>query len=263
MYSAKASGKRRFATYEPQMHTRIRRRHELAGALEHALDRDEIEVHFQPIVALASARPVLIVAIGRRVLLEARRSVAEWQARFADYEQLSVNVNLSPAELLNPELTHDVRTALAASGLAPVSLVLEITESGAMTDTVAALAAMNELRRLGVRLALDDFGTGHSSLSHLRDFPIDTLKIAKPFVDRLDQGEGDTTFTDAILRLAAALQLDVVAEGIERAGQAELLRRLACGVGQGFHFSRPLDRVDTEAYLAQTGSARRRIRAVS
>jgi diguanylate cyclase (GGDEF)-like protein len=291
MYSAKASGKRRYATYEPRMHTRVRRRHELAGALEHALDRDEIEVHFQPIVALATGRPValealvrwqhptrgllppgaflplaeergLVVPIGQAVLRDACRSAAAWQ-RFGGHEQLCVNVNLSPAELLNPELTRDVSAALAASGLAPSSLVLEITESGAMTDAVAARAAMHELRRLGVRLALDDFGTGYSSLSHLREFPIDVLKIAKPFVDRLDHGAGDTTFTDAILRLAAALELDVVAEGIERAEQAELLRRLACGLGQGFHFSRPLDSADAEAYLARAASPRKRIRAVS
>jgi EAL domain-containing protein (putative c-di-GMP-specific phosphodiesterase class I) len=291
MYSAKASGKRRYATYEPRMHTRVRRRHELAGALEHALDRDEIEVHFQPIVALATGRPValealvrwqhptrgllppgaflplaeergLMVPIGQAVLRDACRSAAAWQ-RFGGHEQLCVNVNLSPAELLNPELTRDVSAALAASGLAPSSLVLEITESGAMTDAVAARAAMHELRRLGVRLALDDFGTGYSSLSHLREFPIDVLKIAKPFVDRLDHGAGDTTFTDAILRLAAALELDVVAEGIERAEQAELLRRLACGLGQGFHFSRPLDSADAEAYLARAASPRKRIRAVS
>jgi EAL domain-containing protein (putative c-di-GMP-specific phosphodiesterase class I) len=120
---------------------------------------------------------------------------------------------------------------------------------------------MHDLRPLGVRLALDDFGTGHSSLSHLRDFPIDVLKIAKPFVDRLDHGPGDTTFTDAILRLASALELDVVAEGIERPEQAALLRRLECGLGQGFHFSRPLNRDDAETHLARTATTR--IRAVS
>ena len=292
MYSAKASGKRRFATYEPKMHTRVRRRHELAGALEHALEGGEIEVHFQPIVALASGRTVgiealvrwqhpsrglllpgsflplaeergLIVPIGQAVLTEACRSAAEWRERFGGHEQLSVNVNLSPSELLHPELTSDVAAALAASTLEPSALVLEITESGAMADAAAALTAMHDLRRLGVRLALDDFGTGHSSLSHLRDFPIDVLKIAKPFVDRLDHGPGETTFADAILRLASALELDVVAEGIERPEQAALLRRLECGLGQGFHFSRPLDRADTEAYLARTSSARKRIRAVS
>src|SRR5581483_1506772 len=292
MYSAKASGKRRYATFEPQMHARVRRRHELAGALEHALDRGEIEAHFQPIVALSSGRPVslealvrwqhpsrgillpgaflplaeergVIVPIGSFVLTEACRRAAAWRERFAGHEQLSVNVNLSPAELLRPEVAADVDGALKASGLPPEALVLEITESGAMADATAALNAMHDLRRLGVRLALDDFGTGHSSLSHLRDFPIDILKIAKPFVDRLDHGPGESTFTDAILRLASALELDVVAEGIERPEQAALLRRLECGLGQGFHFSRPLEVDDAESYLARTASARKRMRAVS
>src|SRR4029077_2084050 len=116
------------------------------------------------------------------------------------------------------------------SGLPPESLILEITESGAMADPAAALAALHSLRRLGVRLALDDFGTGYASLSHLRDFPVDILKIAKPFIDHLEQRTADVTFLDAIIRLAGTLELDVVAEGIERHEQAQVLRHLACGL---------------------------------
>jgi diguanylate cyclase (GGDEF)-like protein len=290
MYSAKAAGKRRYATFEPQMHTRVRRRHELAGALEHAVTRDEIRVHFQPIVSLASARTValealvrwqhptkgllapgaflplaeergLIVPIGRAVLEAAAARVAEWQERYPAHRSLAVCVNLSAAELLRPELVADVSATLARTSLAPESLVFEITESSAMADPAAALIALDELRRLGTRIALDDFGTGYSSLSHLRDFPIDTLKIAKPFIDRLAQGGSDTTFTDAILRLAAALELDVVAEGIEHAEQAAMLRRLECGLGQGFYFSRPLAPADVETHLA--GAPVRPIRAVA
>jgi EAL domain-containing protein (putative c-di-GMP-specific phosphodiesterase class I) len=113
-----------------------------------------------------------------------------------------------------------------------------------------------------VRLALDDFGTGHSSLSHLRDFPIDFLKIAKPFVDRLAEDPDDSTFTDAILRLAGALHLPVVAEGIERVEQADVLRRLECSLGQGYYFARPMDVTDAERHLAEATPPRRaRIRA--
>jgi diguanylate cyclase (GGDEF)-like protein len=290
MYSAKAAGKRRYATFEPQMHTRVRRRHELAGALEHAVSRNEIRVHFQPIVSLASGRTValealvrwqhpskgllapgaflplaeergLVVPIGQAVLEEACTRIAEWQQRYPAHASLTVCVNLSAAELLRPELLADVSATLAGTGLASESLVLEITESSAMADPAAALAALHELRRLGTRLALDDFGTGYSSLSHLRDFPIDTLKIAKPFIDRLAQGGSDTTFTDAILRLAAALELDVVAEGIEHAEQAAMLRRLECGLGQGFFFARPLEPADVETHLA--GAPVRPVRAVA
>ncbi len=171
---------------------------------------------------------------------------------------LGVNVNLSPSELQSPHLTREVASVLEQTGLAPESLTLEITESGAMADPEATLETLRELRRLGVRLALDDFGTGHSSLSHLREFPIDVLKLAKPFVDRLDQESEDTTFTDAILRLAGALQLTVVAEGIERAEQVAVLRRLECALGQGYYFSRPLDPADTERFLAESAPRPRR-----
>jgi diguanylate cyclase (GGDEF)-like protein len=288
MYAAKAAGKRQFALYEPKMHARIRGRHDLAAGLEGAAARGEIAVHFQPIVTLGDQRTVAFEAlvrwqhptrgllapdaflplaaerglmpdIGRVVLRTACEATARWQ-RFAGFESLGIAVNLSPAELLRPELADDVASILAESGLTPASLTLEITESGAMEDPAAALAALHALRKLGVRLALDDFGTGHASLSHLRDFPIDILKIAKTFVDRLERGPSDVTFVDAILRLASTLELGVVAEGIERLEQAELLRRLECGLGQGYHFARPLTAADAEAHLADAVAHQRRRR---
>jgi EAL domain-containing protein (putative c-di-GMP-specific phosphodiesterase class I) len=131
----------------------------------------------------------------------------------------------------------------------PDRLILEITESGTMRDTRATIETLRSLRQTGVRVALDDFGTGYSSLSHLRDFPIDILKIAKPFVDRLDNEHSDAALLDAILRLAAALDLTVVAEGIERAEQVNTLRLLNCGLGQGYHFARPLDHAAAEDHL--------------
>ena len=130
-----------------------------------------------------------------------------------------------------------------------------------MSDAAATSVALRDLQRLGVRLALDDFGTGYSSLSHLRDFPLDILKIAKPFVDRLDRGPEDTTFIDAILRLAAALELSVVAEGIEHAHQANLLKQLECSLGQGYYFARPLDAADAERRLAEVAPSDPRVRA--
>ena len=293
MYSAKGSGKRRYAVYEPDMHTRVRRRHELAGALERAIERSEITVHYQPIVTLAGEHTVafealarwqhpsrglvlpgsfvplaeemgLMVPIGRSVLREAATRVSQWQREAPAGRQVAVAVNLSATELQSPHLVRDVESILADCRLAPEQLILEITESGAMRDPDATLETLRAFCRLGVRLALDDFGTGHSSLSHLRDFPIDILKIAKPFVDRLGTGAYDTTFTDAILRLAGALDLDVVAEGIERREQAEMLRDLNCGLGQGYYFARPLDATGAAAHLATSTiafSGRGRIRA--
>jgi diguanylate cyclase (GGDEF)-like protein len=289
MYSAKADGKRRYAVYEPQMHTRVRRRHELGLALERALERNELTVHFQPIVALSDTGTVamealvrwqhptrglvlpgsfmplaeemrLMLPIGRTVLREACTRARSWQSAYPAHATLGVSVNLSPAEVQNPQLTDEVESVLAETGLAPESLILELTESGAMADPIATLDTLRRLQRLGVRLALDDFGTGYSSLSHLRTFPLDILKVAKSFVARLDHDAEDLTFTDAILRLAATLQLTVVAEGIERPEQANVLRRLDCALAQGYYFARPLSPADAELHLAETSTLRRALR---
>jgi EAL domain-containing protein (putative c-di-GMP-specific phosphodiesterase class I) len=133
-----------------------------------------------------------------------------------------------------------------------------------MQNPQATIDTLARLRRLGVRLALDDFGTGYSSLSHLRDFPIDMLKIAKPFIDRIDLDHADGSFVDAILRLAAALDLDVVAEGIERDSQAAALRNLSCALGQGYLYARPAEAPEIESRLGLESArsrSRRRVQA--
>ena len=279
MYSAKANGKGGYAWYEPEMHVRIHRRHELASALERAVERDELDVHFQPIVALATGGVVafealarwrhperglvlpetfiplaedtgLMAPIGRAILRRACEQLRSWRERERFHDELRVSVNLSQSELRNPNLIRDVEDILTRTALPPDRLILEITESSAMHDPAATIETLTRLRRLGVRFALDDFGTGYSSLSHLRQFPIDMLKIAKPFVDRIDRDAADGTFVDAILRLAAALDLDVVAEGIERREQVDVLRELNCGLGQGFHYARPAAAADVETRLS-------------
>jgi diguanylate cyclase (GGDEF)-like protein len=286
MYSAKDNGKRGYAIYEPEMHARVRRRQELIASVERAVERSEITVHYQPIVALGSGDTValealarwqhperglvppssfipiaeetgLMVPIGRTVLRQACEDLALWQRTSPAHGGLSVTVNLSPSELQNPKVAEEVETILARTGLTPRSLTLEITESGAMRDQQATIETLHVLRRLGVRLALDDFGTGYSSLSHLREFPIDILKIAKPFVDDLGTETSDSSFLEAILGLARALDLTVVVEGIETADQAETLHRLGCGLGQGYHFARPLDRAAAASHLADRPPGRR------
>jgi len=278
MYSAKDNGKRGYAAYEPEMHDRMQVRHELAAALDRALERAEIEVHYQPIVALTDGRTVavealarwrhpergfvpptefipiaeetgLMIPVGRAILETACATVRGVQEQFPEHARLAVSVNLSPCELQDSRFVEHVAAVLETTGLAPASLILEITEHGAMSDPDATVAAMHDLRRLGVRLALDDFGTGHSSLSHLRTFPFDLLKIAKPFIDRLRYRPPDPTFVDAIVGLASSLGLETVAEGIEHASQADDVRGLRCTYGQGYHFARPLDAAGLETHL--------------
>lgn len=278
MYDAKREGKRGFVTYEPEMHTRVRERQELAFAIERAVERGEIGVHYQPIVDLehrtlvafeALARwnrpghgilgpgtfiPLadelgFMVEIGRAVLREACRQARSWELAYPHHEGLTVNVNLAPSELQNRELASEVAALLEETELAPERLAFEITESGVMRNPEVALQTMRDLRGLGVALGLDDFGTGHSSLAYLREFPLDSLKIARPFVQGLPDGELDAVFVEAIVRLATSLGLDVVAEGIESAAQCQAVAALGCTHAQGYYFGEPLAGLGVSSYL--------------
>jgi diguanylate cyclase (GGDEF)-like protein len=278
MYDAKQAGKRQVASYEPEMRDRVRGRNETAAALERSVGLGEINVHYQPIVDLVSNRMVAVEAlarwqrtgrellspisfipladeigvmvdIGRAVVREACVQARSWQSLFHEHDGLTINVNLAPSELHSPSLAREIAAVLEETGLEPSRLVLEITESGVMHQPVGALAAMRSLRELGVRLALDEFGTGHSSLAHLRELPLNTLKIAKPFIAGLPDGHADVAFVEAIVRLATSLEMDVIAEGIETAAQAKAALSLGCGFGQGFFFGSPLGQIGVTPYL--------------
>jgi diguanylate cyclase (GGDEF)-like protein len=279
MYAAKESGKHRFAHYEPEMHVAIKRRHEFEVELKRALELDEIGVVFEPIVSLADGKIVafealarwfspkrgmvrpaefipvaeelgLMSQIGRRVLRQACQAARTWQTRYPSCSQTSVSVNLSPSELTNEQLAEAVARALFETRLSPQSLMLEITESEMMRDLDVAHQRMDELRALGVRLVLDDFGTGRSSLERLATFPLDALKIAKPFVDRLLGPGAETGFIDTFVQLAKALDIDCIAEGIEHASQVHRLVDRGCPLGQGFHFTPPMTKQELDRYLA-------------
>jgi len=282
MYSAKGNGKRGgSAVYEPEMHARARHRQELASALERAVERDEIRVHYQPIVDFSTGGIVafealarwqhpdhgivmpgsfiplaeetgITAAIGRIVRHQACEQLARWRTIYPGSPVLWVSANLSPAELQNPRLVEDIVGVLDEASLDSGSLVLEITESSALHDPDLTIERLQELRQLGVRVALDDFGTGYSSLSHLRDLPIDFVKIAKPFVDGLVGSTTAETLVKAILEIANALDLAVIAEGIENPAQALILSSLGCELAQGYHYSRPLDARQADAYLRST-----------
>jgi EAL domain-containing protein (putative c-di-GMP-specific phosphodiesterase class I) len=200
----------------------------------------------------------LIVPLGRFVLREACRQVRAWQARYPSRPPMTVAVNLSARELDEPGLVASVRSALEDSGLDPASLVLEITETLLLVDLAQTVRTLAELRALGVRLAVDDFGTGYSSLAYLENLPVDILKIDKSFVDRIGEaadavapGREQSVMVAAISQLGHALQLQMVAEGIELAEQADTLRGLACHYGQGFYFARPLPAEALAALLAR------------
>jgi diguanylate cyclase (GGDEF)-like protein/PAS domain S-box-containing protein len=265
MYMAKRDSKGSYRVFEPTMHERVVERLELRSDLQHALALDQLELHYQPVVRLATGQilgveallrwvhpkrgiippnqfiPVaeetgLIIPIGRWVLETACREGVRLHGRFRGEEELTISVNLSVRQLQSETLISDVRNALEVTGLPPSALVLEITESLMLADTAFGIDQLNELKSLGIRLAMDDFGTGYSSLSYLSRFPVDILKMDRSFVS----GEENEALTSAIIALGASLSLDVVAEGIELPEQASSLQELGCEIGQGFLFARPM-----------------------
>jgi diguanylate cyclase (GGDEF)-like protein/PAS domain S-box-containing protein len=280
MYVAKTQGKSRYAVYESRMHAAALQRLDLRADLQRALDNDEFLLYYQPIVSLDTSRTVslealvrwehpqrgmvapgdfmelaeetgLIVALGRWVIDHACQQASDW----ADYDGLSMSINLSQKQLQAPGLAEDVRDSLARSGVDPTRIVLEITESAVMADVQSTVRTLHALRALGVRLAVDDFGTGYSSLSWLRQLPVDVLKIDKEFVDGIAVRNEDSMLVGAVIDLAHNLGLRTVAEGIEGPDQLAGLRRLRCDFGQGYLFARPMSAVQVQSHLKAEGDA--------
>jgi diguanylate cyclase (GGDEF)-like protein/PAS domain S-box-containing protein len=283
MYAAKGAGKGRCIVFQPTMHQRTLEFFEVQADLQRALVRGEFVLHYQPIVDLETGSlqgvealvrwlhptrglimpggfiPVaeetgLIVPLGVWVLGEACRQAGEWRDRFPETSDMSMSVNLSMRQLLEPDLVPRVAEVLADVDLDPRRLTLEITEGSLLQDVGETTAKLGALKDLGARLALDDFGTGSSSLGHLRQFPIDVLKIDKSFVDGLgDTGSDASALVRAIIELARTLHLTTVAEGIESSDQLTELRSAGCDLGQGYLFAKPLPREDLEALLRKGG----------
>jgi diguanylate cyclase (GGDEF)-like protein/PAS domain S-box-containing protein len=283
MYAAKADGKARVMMYDLAMDEGAMERLELLADLEHAIERRQLVVHYQPAVRLKTDRIVAIealvrwdhprlgllppsrfvhlaeesgniVRLGRWILNEACARARSWQERYpADGRPMLMSVNVSVKQLQDAGFLADVRSAIAASGVDPHTLVFEVTESAIATEPASIARVMVELRALGIRLAIDDFGAGYSSINYLRHFPFDVLKIDKSFVDTV---EDDAKIVKGIIQLGKALGLTVVAEGVERRQQADVLMALGCDLGQGFYFSRPCDADDIDALLAVAGADR-------
>jgi diguanylate cyclase (GGDEF)-like protein len=267
MYLAKEDGKNGFRFFTKEIKTQSIERLTLETALRYALERDQFALHYQPKVDMASGQitgveallrwthpdlgvvppmqfiPLaeetgLIVPVGRWVLKEACAQNMAWQRR--GLRPVAMAVNLSPRQFADGHLLQDVDEALAASGMSPVLLQLEVTESMVMRNVARAVKVLDAIRSRGIRLAIDDFGTGYSSMSLMKHFPIDTIKIDRSFVRDLSRDSEDQAIARAIISMGKALGMTVVAEGVETVEQQTFLRNHACDEMQGFLFSKPL-----------------------
>ena len=285
MYQAKERGRNRTVLFDDAMHLRASERLETELALRHALVRDELVVHYQPILELGSGRVVtvealvrwnhptrgllgpgefiglaeqtgLVVPIGAWVLREALHQVAGWRARLPGAQDLGVAVNLSARQVAEPGMVRAVAAALGATGIPAAAVHLEMTESVVMNEGEAIVDTLLALRGLGVRLMIDDFGTGYSSLSYLKRLPVDGLKVDRSFVDGLGGADqNDTSIVRAVLSLAAAMELHVVAEGVETTRQLEHLTELEVDCGQGHLWSPALSTAGFERWWCTGRSA--------
>jgi diguanylate cyclase (GGDEF)-like protein/PAS domain S-box-containing protein len=266
MYRAKGRGRARTELFDEASRGHAVKRLALESQLHGAIDRGEISLHYQPKVSVAAGRVVgyeallrwehptrgllvpddfisvaedsgLIVPIGRWVLTEAARQAAEWGQGSEPPPVMCVN--LSARQFAQPDIVEMVAGVIEETGVNAESLCLEITESVVMEQSNGTVTTLDELKELGVQLAIDDFGTGYSSLGYLKRFRLDFLKIDRSFVDGLGRDPEQTAIVDAIVRLAQALSLGVIAEGVERAEQLEVLKRLGCDLVQGYLFAYP------------------------
>ncbi len=281
MHQAKARGKDcPYVLFDPTMHDRIVMLMRLEHDLRRALDRQELVVFYQPIINLTTGyikgfealarwrhperglvppgefiplaeETLLILPLGRQVLAESCRRLATWARSYPERMPLTISVNLSSKQLSGANLIKDIRQLLAETGCDPALLELEITESALIDNSEAVRALMNGLRDLRIRLSLDDFGTGYSSLSYLHQFPFDTIKIDRAFIQPIDHDSSRLEIVRAIVALARGLGKTIVAEGLETLEQVERLTALGCDLGQGYFFARPLDAAAAEQFLSK------------
>ncbi|HVI51648.1 MAG TPA: EAL domain-containing protein [Candidatus Sulfotelmatobacter sp.] len=284
MYAAKSQGRDRHMVFERGMHLSAVSQLQVANDLRRAIERDELSVHYQPIVDLAGRRiagfealvrwrqangemmppdrfiPIaeetgLIDPLGRFVLLTACRQMAEWIAACPQAENLFISVNLSPIQLHRHDIVNQVVGTVRQSGLSAGNVRLEITESGIMKNPAAAKTKLDALKSSGFKLAIDDFGTGYSSLAHLHRFPIDTLKIDRSFVLAMLNGGEHLEIVRTIIMLAHTLKMSVVAEGVETIAHDGVLRALACNYGQGWLFAKAMSAEEAADQLTRSWPA--------
>ncbi len=279
MYRSKELGKADYQVFNRAMHSRTMARLQLETNLRRAIERQEFQLHYQPIVSLQTRRitgfealvrwqhperglvspsefiPIaeetkLIIPLGWWVLRQACRQMRTWQVQFPDTSLWKISVNISGKQFSQPNLIEQVKQILQETGFDGRKLKLEITESVLVENSESAIAMLEQLQALGIQLSMDDFGTGYSSLSYLYRFPINTLKVDRSFINSLDVSAEKLAIVRTIVTLAGDLGMDVVAEGVETENQLALLKELKCEGGQGYLFSKPLDSKTAEALIA-------------
>ena len=276
MYFAKAAGRNTYQFFTAEMNAAATERVVLEASLRHAIEREELLLHYQPQIDVATGRPCgvealvrwlhpekgmipplkfipvaeetgLIVQLGEWVLDTALGELARWRA--AGISDVRMAINLSAHQLRDPQLVKRIAALMSLHNLGKGDLELEITESVAMKNPENTIVLLTELRRLGIELAIDDFGTGYSSLAYLKQLPLDRIKLDRSFVMDIENDPNDAAISAATISLAHSLGLSVVAEGVETASQFDFLKALECDVVQGYFFSRPVAAAEAEAFL--------------
>lgn len=282
MYHASTLGRGQFAVFQKDMRRRAMARLEILTGLRRAIEAGQLVLHYQPVVSLRERRIIgfeslvrwqhpergllgpgefipaaeesdLILDVGRWVLREACRQMAEWERRYSPQPRLTVGVNLSARQIQDSRLAEEAGRIVEETGLRASRLRLEITESSLVSDGERVVATLEALRRMGIGLVIDDFGTGYSSLSYLQHLPFSALKIDRSFVRELGIAESSTDIIRTILDLGRSLRLKVIAEGVESAEQVTALAALGCDLVQGYYFARPGSAEETEPRIADPG----------
>ncbi|OZH51267.1 hypothetical protein AFK68_32125 [Hydrocoleum sp. CS-953] len=281
MYCAKAKGQNQYVIFDPTIQASAMERLQLENKLRQAIEREDFSLYYQPIIEVTTGYlsgfealirwftpdgsispskfiPVaeetgLITPLGWWVFQEACRQLQDWRNKFPQQQSLLLNINFSTIQLKQSDLLENIQAILDATQLPGSSLKLEITESCLLENSEAQIQVLQELKDLGINICIDDFGTGYSSLSRLHEFPIDTLKIDRSFVTRMESNLGGLEMVKMIIALAHSLNMNVVAEGVETETQLQQLKALGCEFAQGYFLAKPLDKVAAEEFLQRSG----------
>ncbi len=279
MYCAKAKGQNQYVIFDPTIQASAMERLHMENKLRQAIEREDFSLYYQPIIEVGTGclngfevlirwftsdgsicptkfiplaeETGLISPLGWWVFQEACHQLQYWQNKFPQQQSLMLNINISTIQLKQSDLLENIQAILDATELPGSSLKLEITESCLLENSEAQIQVLQQLKDLGINICIDDFGIGYSSLSRLHEFPIDTLKIDRSFVTRMEANSGGLEMVKMIIALAHSLNMNVVAEGVETETQLQQLKALGCEFVQGYLLAKPLDKVAAEEFLEQ------------